>query len=305
MLLSIVTPFYNESEVISSYFQEILPNLEALEIDYEIICIDDGSGDSTLKDLKVLKEENSKIKIFSFSRNFGKEAAITAGLDYCKGDAAIIIDADLQDPPSEIPQMVLEWQKGFDVVLMKRKSREDKYLKRICSWLFYRVIHAISGKLISKDICDFRLIDRKVINCVKQVREKNRFMKGILSWGGFSVAELEFHRPTRNKGETKYNTLKLLVHGLNGIFAFSILPIRIFSVFGLLISFLSSLYAVYIIFLKFSEGISVPGYASIINILCFLCGVLMLGIGVIGEYVGRIYNEVKNRPIYIIKEELV
>jgi len=303
--ISIVTPFYNEEAGIKEYFKSILNVLKKITSSYEIICIDDGSSDKTFELLQKQHKKDSSIKIIKLSRNFGKEAALTAGLDFTTGDAIIPIDADLQDPPELIPNMIKQWQDGYKVVLMKRKSRNESWLKKITANLFYNLINKISESSIPKDTGDFRLMDKKVVNIIKQIREKSRFMKGILSWSGFKTTTILFERPERLKGTPKQNYKKLFSLALNGIFSFSIIPIRLFVFIGVMVSGFAILYGLFLILRTIFFGTDLAGYPSLMVTILFFGGIQLLGLGVLGEYIGRIFNETKNRPIYVIDEQLI
>ena len=302
--LSIVSPFYNEEKGIALFFETLIPIIESEVSDYEIICIDDGSIDSTYKLLKEWHARNEKIKVLKLSRNFGKEAALTAGLDYASGKAVIPLDTDLQDPPQLIPQMLKKWREGYKVVEMTRCSRDEGFLKNTTASWFYKLINACSEIPISGNTGDFRLMDRKVVDAIKQLPERNRFMKGILAWPGFEKTIIYFARPERAAGIPKQNYKKLFGLAFNGLFAFSMLPIRIWATVGFFISFISLLYGIIIISRTLFLGRDVPGYASIVTIVLFLGGIQLISLGVMGEYIGRIYNETKQRPIYIIEEEI-
>lgn len=303
--ISIVTPFYNEEKGVSDYFKKVLKVLKKITPNYEIICVDDGSSDKTFELLQKQHKKNSNIKVIKLSRNFGKEAALTAGLDFTTGDAIIPIDADLQDPPELIPEMIKQWQAGYKVVLMKRKSRNESWLKKITANLFYYLANKISESSIPKDTGDFRLMDKKVIEVIKTLREKSRFMKGILSWSGFKTTTILFKRPERLKGTPKQNYKKLFGLALNGIFSFSIIPIRLFTFIGIIVSGFAFIYGTYLILRTIFFGVDLAGYPSLMVAILFFGGVQLIGLGVLGEYIGRIFNETKNRPIYIIDEQLI
>lgn len=304
-LISVLTPFYNEGNAIHIYFKTLLPILENFKnYDYEIICVDDGSKDDTFEILKSYHNKNKKIKIFKLSRNFGKEAALTACMQNTKGDAAIIIDADLQDPPQEIPGMIKEWENGYDVVLMKRKNRDEGLIKKWFAASFYWIINKLSESPIPKDIGDFRLMSKKAYLSVNKLNEKKRFMKGILSWVGFKSKIIEFDRPKRQEGLPKQNFKKLIKLAFDGIFAFSTFPIRIWTVLGFLIASFSFCMGIFYLIKTIYYGTDVPGYPSLIVSIYFLGGIQLMSLGIIGEYVGRTYDEIKSRPIYIISEKL-
>lgn len=302
-LLSIVTPFYNEEESINYYFENLEKVLRKIpNIDYEIIAVDDGSRDKTYAMLRDIASTKKNLKVVKLSRNFGKEIALTAGLDYASGDATIPMDADLQDSPDVVPQMIQKWQEGYKVVLAKRIGRSDPWLKKTTASLFYKFASKIMDHGLPQNVGDFRLIDKVVLNEIRRMRERSRFMRGILSWVGYETAVIEYERNSRAKGETKYNYASMLKYALDGIFSFSTFPIRAITYFGLIISFCSFCYGAETIIAKifFNEGI--PGYASLMSVVLFLGGINFIFIGIIGEYVGRVFSEVKERPLYFVEE---
>lgn len=304
--ISIVTPFYNEEDVISMYFNELLAVLQKLDnFTYEIVCIDDGSTDTTFELLENEHKKNCCIQVIKLARNFGKEAALTAGLDHATGDAVIPMDGDLQHPPQLIPEMLKTWENlDVNAVLMKRKVRTESLAKKLTAKGFYAIINRLSKLSIPTDVGDFRLLDRKIVNAIKQLREKNRFMKGLLSWPGFSFTVMYYNQPERQIGKAKQNYKKLFSLAFNAIFSFSTIPLQLWSIIGFIISGVSFLHGIEIVYKKFIHGIDLPGYPSMMAGMLFLNGLIMISIGILGEYVGRIYDEVKNRPIYIIDELL-
>lgn len=303
--ISLVAPMYNESEVLQHFFDVVTPILEQISPDWEIICVNDGSKDDTLAKLQALHQQDPRIKVINFSRNFGKEAGTTAGINFSRGKAVIPIDADLQDPPELILEMVEKWREGYKVVLATRRARqEDTWLKRSSALMFYRIISAMSEVEIPKNTGDFRLMDRQVVDTLKQLPEKTRFMKGIFAWLGFPTTTLYFDRPERFAGESSWNYWKLWRFALDGIFAFTTLPLQIWTYLGAFISFCSFVYASFLVLRTLIQGVVVPGYASTMVSILFLGGIQLISLGVIGEYVGRIYKEVKGRPIYIVDNTL-
>lgn len=303
--ISILVPMYNESQVIDAFFSTIIVVLDALPLNWELICVDDGSSDDTLA-LLIEKSKTIKgVKVVSFSRNFGKEAAMTAALDHATGDAVIPIDADLQDPPEIVLDMINKWNEGADVVCARRSSREsDTLLKRKTAHWFYSVFNRISDTHIPENVGDYRLMDRRVVDVIKQLPEKDRFMKGLFSWPGFRVEIIEFERKERAFGDTKFNYWKLWNFALSGITSFTTVPIRAGTYIGFVISLLSFLYGVLIITKTIIFGVDVPGYASLLVIVLFLGGIQLFFMGLLGEYIGRIFKEVKNRPIYVVDKLL-
>ena len=301
MKISIVTPFFNEEESLNIFFKEVEYALS--DFRYEIICVDDGSSDKTLEGLLEHKDRNQSIKVVELSRNFGKEAALTAGLKAATGDAVVIIDADLQDPPELISEMVEKWQDGFDVVLAKRKTRDaDSFMKRLSAEWFYRIFNRFADEPIPENVGDFRLLNRKVLDVINALPEVNRFMKGLLSWPGFRTAVVEYARPDRAAGATKWNYRKLLKLSADGIIAFSTVPLRLATIVGSITSIVAIIYAIFVVGKTIILGVDVPGYASLLVATLTLSGIILLCLGVIGSYLGRIYDEVKGRPIYIVRE---
>jgi glycosyltransferase involved in cell wall biosynthesis len=296
---------YNEEEGIESFFTEIEKVITKIDIDYEIICVDDGSKDKTLELLKQKHIENPKIKVIALSRNFGKEAAMTAAIDYCSGDAVIPIDSDLQDPPEIIAEMIEQWRAGYDVVYAKRISRDgDTLIKRNTAGWFYKLFNRVSDVKIPENVGDYRLMDKKVVVAIRQLPEKDRFMKGLFCWPGFKNTTIEFVRQNRAMGTTKFNYWKLWNFALSGITSFSTIPIRMGVYLGLSVSALAFLYGIFIIIKTIFGGADVPGYASLMSIMLFVGGIQLFFMGLMGEYMGRIYKEVKNRPIYYVAEEI-
>lgn len=303
MKLSIVAPFHNETENIEKFFKTLIPILENEAYEFEIICVNDGSSDDTLEGLTRWQEKRHEIKVVNLSRNFGKEAALTAGLDSADGDAVIPIDSDLQDPPELIPKLIKEWESGYDVVYATRSLRNtDTIFKRWSASLFYRFFNLITDTKIPMNTGDFRLMDRKVVNSIRGMREHARFMKGIFAWAGYRQTSVEFIRPERHDGKESQSFIRLWKLAINGIISFTTLPLRIWSYVGLFIALISFVYGVVIITKTIFYGVDVPGYASTMVIILFLGGVQLMSLGILGEYVGRIFEEVKKRPLYIVDE---
>ncbi len=301
--LSIVVPCYNEEPNIDYLFERLISVLEPLEMTYEIVCVNDGSKDNTLKLLVEYHQRNPVIKVVNFSRNFGKEIALTAGIDYTKGDAVIPIDADLQDPPELIGELIAKWREGYDVVYATRRSRQgESWVKKFTAQSFYRVIQGLTAVKIPPDTGDFRLMDRKVVEALKQLPETNRFMKGLFSWVGYQQTSILYDRDPRFKGQTKWNYWKLWNFAIEGITAFSSKPLKIWSYVGVLISLISFIYAGFLVIRTLILGIDVPGYASLIVAILFLGGIQLLSLGILGEYLGRVHDEVKRRPLYLVRE---
>jgi Glycosyltransferases involved in cell wall biogenesis len=301
--IAIVIPAYNEEDNVEIAYKRLKEVLDSTNYDYELIFVDDGSKDNTLSKLLELYEKDKKVKVISLSRNFGKEIALSAGLDYADADAVIPFDVDLQDPPEVIPKLIAKFQEGYDVVNAVRIKREgETFLKRFTSKAFYKIINILSDIEIPQDVGDFRLISKAALNAVKQIRERKRFMKGIFAWVGFKTTSVYYERAPRHAGKTKWNYFKLINLAIEGITSFSIAPLRLASLLGLFVSFVAFLYAMWIIIQKLVYGNPVKGYPSIMVAILFLGGVQLITIGIIGEYVGRIYEEVKQRPLYIVKK---
>ena len=304
--LSIIVPMYNEQEVLEHFFTHIEKVMKQVpQYLYEIICVNDGSKDETLTLLKKYAQKDKRIKIIGFSRNFHKEPALFAGIENCTGRAAVLIDADLQDPPELILQFLQKWEEGYQVVYGKREDRKtDSFIKRGTSAAFYKVYNWMADYPIPYNAGDFRLIDRKVIDAIKKITEKQLFMKGILNWVGFKSIGIPYTRPARVAGKTKWNYWKLWNFALDGITSSTTLPLRIWTYVGSLMAFVSLLYGLYIALRTLIYGIDVPGYASLLVCILFLGGVQFLVLGILGEYIARIQIEVKNRPPYLIDQKI-
>ncbi|HEY0827972.1 MAG TPA: glycosyltransferase family 2 protein [Bacilli bacterium] len=304
-ILSIVVPVYNESLNILPFHNRMTVLLEQLGYSYEMIFINDGSKDDTLVQLKQLLKRDSRVKVIDFSRNFGKEIAMTAGLQLSTGDAVIPIDVDLQDPPELIPQMVEKWREGYDVVYATRVKRDgETWVKKLTAILFYKFIKKITNINIPKNTGDFRLMSRQVVDALNDMPEQHRFMKGLFSWVGFRQTSVSYYREPRHRGTSKYNYWKLWNFALEGITSFSFLPLQLASYMGFGVALFAIIYAIYMVATTLLQGNPVPGYPSLMVAILFLGGVQLMTLGVVGEYVGRIYNETKRRPLYIIREKL-
>jgi polyisoprenyl-phosphate glycosyltransferase len=301
--LSLLIPCYNEKENLEKLFSSLQSVLKPLKFDYEIICINDGSKDDTLQLLIDYHHRDNRIKVINLSRNFGKEIAMSAGLDYTTGKAVIPIDADLQDPPELIIDLMAKWREGYDMVYAVRKSRQgESWLKKKTADYFYSFISKISIIPIPANTGDYRLLDEKVVKALRQLPEKNRFMKGLFSWVGYRQTAIYFERLPRYGGKSSFNYWKLWNFALDGITSFSSIPLKVWSYFGLFISLISLLYALFLMVKTLIFGIDLPGYASTIVAILFLGGIQLITLGVIGEYIARIYEEVKRRPLYLIRE---
>ncbi len=301
--ISVVVPLYCEASNIDYLFKRLETVLDQLGTSYEIICVDDGSSDDTVESLKQHRQRNPRIKIVALSRNFGKELALTAGIDYANGAAVVPIDADLQDPPELIEALVAKWREGYDVVYAKRRSRKgETWLKRVTANSFYRVMERMSKVPIPRDTGDFRLLDRRVVEVIKRLPERTRFMKGLFAWVGYRQAEVMYDREPRHSGETKWNYWRLWNFAIDGIASFSLAPLRMWSYVGIGFAALSFLYGSFLLLRTLVLGIDVPGYASLMVAVLFLGGVQMVSLGILGEYLGRVYEEVKGRPLYLVRD---
>ena len=301
--LSIVVPLYNEEKNLDVLFSRLTDVLNQIGMTYEIVCINDGSRDRTLEGAISYSQQDPNIKVINLSRNFGKEIALTAGIDYSCGQAVIPIDADLQDPPELIAQLVEKWKEGFDVVYATRQSRQgETWLKRFTADAFYRVIGKMSKVAIPRNTGDFRLLDRQVVEALKRFPERNRFMKGLFSWVGFRQTSVLFDRQPRYQGLTSFSFWKLWNFALDGITSFSLVPLKLWTYVGLSFASMAFVYASFLIVRTFFQGIDVPGYASLMVVVLFLGGINLIGLGVVGEYLGRVYDEVKERPLYLVRE---
>jgi glycosyltransferase involved in cell wall biosynthesis len=304
-MLSIVVPIYNESLNLDGFFARLIPALEGSGEPFEVICIDDGSKDDSVAKLKLVNEADPRVKLLVFSRNFGKEAALSAGLANAAGDAVIPIDADLQHPPEMIPQMVAKWREGYDVVYAVRRERTGQgLLSRLQARAFYWVFEKLSEVKMPREVGDFRLLDRKVVDAINAMPERTRFMKGIFAWVGFRQVGIPYDQEERQFGETSFNLMRLLRFAFDGLVAFSDLPLRMWTIIGSVVSGFAFLYIVVRLIRTLVYGIDVPGYESIIVIMLFLGGVQLITLGIIGHYLGRVFNEVKGRPLYIVRERL-
>jgi glycosyltransferase involved in cell wall biosynthesis len=303
MKISLIVPVFNEEQSINLFYQAVRRELRLGDTEVEIVFINDGSSDNTAEQAMALAQADDQVMLINFSRNFGKEPALFAGLEHASGDAVIPMDVDLQDPINVIPLLIEQWQKGADVVLAKRRSRAaDGYLRRHSASIFYHVLNRIAYTRIEENVGDFRLMDRKVVDVIRSLPEHQLFMKGVLSWAGFNTVVVEFERPGRVVGSSKFNVWKLWNLALEGVTSFSTVPLRLWTYVGGGISIFAVLYAVYMVLDKIFFGNSVPGYPSLMTAILFLGGVQLIGIGILGEYIGRIYIEAKHRPRYVIKD---
>ncbi|WP_297990701.1 glycosyltransferase family 2 protein [Anoxybacillus sp.] len=300
---SVVIPVYNEALVIRETYKRLKRVMEQTDGSYELLFVNDGSKDETLDILRELAVRDDTVKYLDFSRNFGHQIAITAGMDYAVGKAIIIIDADLQDPPELILDMIEKWKEGYDVVYAKRiKRKGETFFKKATAYAFYRLLRAATEIDIPLDTGDFRLIDRKVRDQLVGMRERSRFVRGLVSWVGFKQTAIEYERDERFAGETKYPLKKMIQFSLDGITSFSYKPLKLASLLGFLLSVVSVGWMAVVLYLKLFTDATVTGWSSLVMTVLFFNGVVLMMLGVIGEYIGRIYDEVKQRPLYILKE---
>jgi polyisoprenyl-phosphate glycosyltransferase len=303
ILYSIVIPVYNEVEVLPALYERLTRVLEGLIEPYEIIFVDDGSRDDSTQLLRDFQARDERVKFLSFSRNFGHQIAITAGLDYSSGQATVVMDADLQDPPEVIPRLIEQWRKGYDIVFAVRAKRQGEGLfKRATAAIFYRLFRRMTATEIPLDAGDFRLMSRRAVEAMQGIRERNRFIRGLAGWIGFRQTSVTFVRDVRQAGETKYPLKKMLQFALNGLLSFSLAPLQLASYLGFLISCIAFFYIAYAIGLKLFTDRVVLGWTSVMVAVLFLGGVQLISLGIIGEYIGRIYEEVKQRPLYVVDE---
>ncbi len=302
---SIVVPLFNEELVINESYKRLKQVMDSFGESYEIILVDDGSKDGTAEIARNICQRDPNIKLLNFSRNFGHQVAITAGMDYASGRAVVVIDADLQDPPEVIPQMIAKWKEGYEVVYGQRIERKgETFFKKLSASLFYRILRRLTDVDIPADAGDFRLIDHKVIDALKTLPEKNRYVRGMVSWVGFRQTGIEYVRDERFAGETKYPLRKMLKFAANGITSFSYKPLKLATYAGCIVSLLSFVYLFYVLYQRlFIPESTIPGWASLTIISLFFNGIVLILLGIMGEYIGRIYDEAKARPLYIISDK--
>lgn len=302
-VISIIIPAYNEEENLHNLYNRLKNVVDNLDYGYEFMFVNDGSKDNTLGIIKELKKKDPNISYVNLARNFGKEVAMAAAFDHVIGDAAVVIDADLQDPPEIIYDMVKYWEEGYDDVYAKRRSRKgETFVKKFTSKAFYKVLAKVSTVPIQEDTGDFRLVSRQFIDELKKLRECNRYTKGLFSWVGLKKKEIYFDRDPRAAGETKWNYFKLMDLAIEGIISSTTVPLKMATFLGILIGGIAFIYLIFIVAKTLIHGVDVPGYASIVSIILFLSGVQLVAIGIIGEYLARIFMESKHRPLYIVQE---
>ena len=304
-IYSIVVPAFNEEAIISETYIKLKKIMDSLNEEYEFVFVNDGSIDNTSKLIKELCVKDSHVKLLDFSRNFGHQIAISAGIDFATGKAVVIIDADLQDPPEVIPQMIEKWKEGYEVIYGKRTKRKGETIfKKVTAYLFYRLLKYLTNYEIPTDTGDFRLIDYKVCKALRNINEKSRFMRGIISWVGFKQTYVEYVREERKVGESKYPLRKMIHFALDGITSFSYRPLRLATYLGLVLSAGAFLYFFYAIYQYLFNISIVQGWTSIVATTVLFDGIILVILGIIGEYVGRIYEETKDRPLYILREQV-
>ena len=304
-MISIVIPVYNEEEVLSQLHNDLYKSIQDLNTVFEIIFVDDGSTDKSLNILSDLYKKYKNIKILQFSRNFGHQAAILAGMQYAKGDAVITMDADLQHPPELIPELIKKWKEGYEIVYTCRMSTADSSaIKNLTSKLFYKFINILSNIDIPEGSADFRLLDRKVVDALLSFDERRLFLRGIVNWMGYRSLGIPYNAPARAGGSSKYNFIRMASFAVDGITSFSSIPLYISALFGLIISFFSFIYAAFVLYIRLFTDQSIEGWTSLMVVLLFIGGVQLIALGVIGMYLGRIYDEAKRRPRFLIPNKI-
>lgn len=303
--LSLVLPIYNEQEVIPELHRRLQQFLAVLDVTTEVIFVNDGSKDRSFELLREIVGTDDRYRILSFSRNFGHQSAITAGIGHARGEAVVIMDADLQDPPEVVLEMVAKWREGFDVVYGRRRTRQgETWFKLMTAKVFYRFFAAMIPIEVPLDTGDFRLMSRRVVIALRALRETHRFVRGMVAWIGFKQIAIDYDRPSRFAGDTKYPLRKMVRFALDGITSFSVLPLRFSTILGVIISLLCFLYALWAVVARYVFHATVPGWTAIVTLVALLASVQLLMIGILGEYVGRIYEEVKRRPLYVVGERV-
>lgn len=303
MDISVIIPVYNEEKNIQNLYDRLSEVMQNLNVSYELIFVNDGSKDASIGLIKVLAKKYKEVKYIDFSRNFGHQIAVTAGLDKTSGDAVVIIDADLQDPPELIADMYQKRKEGFEVIYAKRKNRKgESFLKLLTAKVFYRLLAKMTSISIPVDTGDFRMIDKKIVEVLREMPEKNKYLRGQISWVGFNQTFVEYDRQERQAGATGYTYRKMLHFALDGITAFSDVPLKVVTYFGFIVSIIAFFVAIYALFAKFVWENSVPGWTSLMIAILFIGGIQMIAIGIIGEYLSRMNHNIRNRPLYIIRE---
>lgn len=302
-VLSILVPVYNEQDVLPEFHRRLIAALSNVDIGLDVLYVNDGSTDGSMEVLRLLRGGDNRVSVLDLSRNFGKETAMAAGLDHVRGDAVVIIDADLQDPPELIPKMLVAWKQGYDQVEMKRVSREgESVAKRWTAHAFYRLIARLSDVAITENVGDFRLLSRRAVDGMRQLGERNRFMKGLYAWVGFPRIQIAYHRSPRHAGTSKWNYWRLWNFAIEGVTSFTVTPLKVASYVGSLVALIAFVYGVIVILKTLAFGDSVTGYPSLMVVLLFLGGAQLMCLGVLGEYLGRMFIETKQRPLYLVNE---
>ncbi|MFP7495116.1 glycosyltransferase family 2 protein [Terribacillus saccharophilus] len=301
-LLSVIVPSFNEAENVKLFYEELAKELQYSSYDYEVIYVDDGSSDTTLLELKELADKHYNVRYLSFTRNFGKEAAILAGFQHAKGDCAVVIDADLQHPVSLLHDLLAGFEEGYDQVIARRNRKGESFLRKVVSTMYYKIINRFIDVRIQNGVGDFRLLSRRAIDALLILSEGNRFSKGLFSWIGFEQKTVYYDNVSRQNGESKWSFGKLFDYGIDGIVSFNTKPLRVCLYAGFIALVLSLAYILYTFVEVLIHGVSTPGYFTLITAILFLGGVQLVSLGVIGEYIGRIYNETKRRPHYLVKD---
>ena len=303
-LISLVIPMFNEEENIRELYERSKKTLETIG-SHEIIFVNDGSRDRTLEKILELADKDKNVKIIDFSRNFGHQTAITAGMDNSQGEAVVIMDGDLQDTPETILELVKKWKEGYEVVYAKRRTRKDSFFKRATAYAFYRIIKKIANIDITEDTGDFCLLDKKVIDALKKIKEHSRFVRGLTSWVGFKKGIILFDREERKRGNTSYPLKKMLKFAYDGITSFSYFPLKMATYLGVFSAFMGFIWGIYAIYQKiYNPETTVPGWTTVVVAIFFLGGIQLIVLGMIGEYIGRIYTEAQNRPPYIVRQKI-
>lgn len=304
-LVTVVAPAYNEEEVVNEFYSEMTKILSDLDnYNYEILIVNDGSKDKTEPMIKEICAKDKKVSFVNLSRNYGHEIAVAAGLKYAKGDIVILMDIDLQDTPAIIPDMIKKYEEGYDIVNAKRKSRDgETFMKKLTAKYFYKILHSMSGKVkVPRDVGNYRLASRRAVDAFNELAETHRFARGLFTWIGYPTTEIEFERDPRLAGETKYNYRTMINYAIEGITSFSTAPLRLATYFGMFVSLAAFVYLIVIVATKaVGNNTYVSGWASMMAVILFLGGIQLLSLGIIGEYVGRIFNETKNRPLYFVE----
>jgi polyisoprenyl-phosphate glycosyltransferase len=305
MKISIVIPVFNEASNIPPLYAALVPQLESVSMDYEILFVDDGSTDGSVEETRKLRARNDRVRLLSLSRNFGHQIALTAGIDHASGDAIVLMDADLQHPPALIPQLISRWLDGFEVVHTIRKTTaESSWPKRATAAAFYRVFRLLSRVDLPSNAADFRLIDRKVADALRGIRERTRFLRGLTVWAGYRSTSISYDAPTRQAGETKYSPARMLKLAIDALVSFSAAPLHLAVYAGIVLALLGFLYAGYALYARFVTGHVLPGWTSLAILVSIVGGIQLVLMGVIGVYLGKIFEEVKRRPLYLVRSRL-